>query len=74
MNIPKKIPFGHITIQLSFEVEWETHHISAYLPNSILQMVTYYNISPADFTKSWSDCVKILKSETFLLSHYFPPN
>lgn len=62
LNIPKKIPFGHITAQVSFDVEWETHHVSAYLPNSILQMITYYEIPPHQFTQSWADCVKMLKT------------
>lgn len=73
LNIPKRIPFGHIQVQVAFDVEWETHRVSAYLPNSILQMATYYNIQPHAYASSWADCVKILKTEAFPLCHYFPP-
>ncbi len=74
LNIPKKIPFGHITVQVSFDVEWEAHHISVYLPNSILQMVTYFEVSSEQYPTSWAECVKIMKTEAFPLCHHFPPN
>lgn len=62
LNIPKKIPFGHITVQVSFDIEWEAHHIAAFLPNSVLQMVTYFEILSEQYANSWAECVKILKT------------
>lgn len=48
--------------------------MAAYLPNSILQMVTYDSLPAVKYASEWSECVKILKSSSFSLSPSFPPS
>lgn len=59
---------------LSYSYDGDLFHISTYLPNSILQMTSYFELPPGKYATEWGDCVKILKTESFKLSHHFPPN
>jgi hypothetical protein len=36
-------------------------------------MVSYYEIPVSKYAAEWADCVKILKTSSFKLSHHFPP-
>ena len=60
-------------MHVSYNFEGIPNHISAYLPNSLLHMSTYYNLPISKFEEEWGQCVKILKTEVFKLSHNFPP-
>lgn len=61
-------------MHLSYSYQGEPQHLAAYLPNSVLQMVTYYDIPASKYATEWADCVKILKTESFPLCPSFPPD
>lgn len=74
LNVAKGLPFNHISLHLSFNYLGESQHLAAYLPNSILQMVTYYEIPASKYSSEWAECVKILKTDNFPLCPSFPPD
>ena len=37
-------------------------------------MVTYYPVQKSSYKAVWGDCITILKTESFKLSHHFPPD
>lgn len=74
LNIPKSYPFGLVTINASYEYAEETRTFSALLPNSILQMTTYFKLDGDSLNNIWGQCPRVLKTELFKLSHHFPPD
>jgi hypothetical protein len=74
LNIPKNYPFGLVAINASYEYSEETRSFSALLPNSILQMTAYFKLDADSVSSIWGQCPKVLKTEQFKLSHYFPPD
>ena len=61
-------------MHLSYSSDGDLHHVSAYLPNSILQMVNYFDLPSHKYASEWADCVKILKTDQFKLDHHFAPD
>lgn len=72
--VPKNMPFGLVTLHVSFEQAGVSRQAQAVLPSSLLKFVTYYPLdSPSKVGELWGECVRKLKTEPFKLSHYFPP-
>lgn len=74
LNIPKSYPFGLIVLSASYEFAEEARSFSAVLPNSILQMASYFKLEGEALGGIWAECPKVLRTEQFRLSHYFPPD
>ena len=62
LNVPKQVPFGHISMHISYSYDGDLYHISNYLPNSILQMSSYFDLSPEKYATDWADSAKILST------------
>ena len=74
LNVAKGLPFNHISMHLSYNYQGESQHVAAYLPNSVLQMVTYYDVPSHKYASEWAACVTILKTKSFPLCPSFPPD
>lgn len=74
LSIPRTFPFALIGIQASYQSFEETRSFTALLPNSILQMTTYFKLDGESLSRIWSECAAVLKTEQFKLSHHFPPD
>ena len=61
-------------LNASYEYSDETRYFTALLPNSILQLTTYFKLDQDSLKRIWSECPKILKTDQFKLSHHFPPD
>lgn len=49
-------------MHISYSYDGDLYHISNYLPNSILQMSSYFDLSPEKYATDWADSAKILST------------
>lgn len=73
MIVPLKVPFPLLTMNVRYDLRGEPVNHSVIIPNSVLKLAHYMNISKEDFGRRWQAADILHTSET-RLCHYLPPD